>query len=78
VAAAALLDEARALMRSMLAQGPLARRLCLQAVDAALDVDVDDGLALEAMHFGDACASEDKAEGTRAFLEKRPPVFRGR
>lgn len=78
VPAASLLDEARALMRTMLAQGPLARRLCLQAVDAALDVSVDEGLALEAMHFGDACASEDKAEGTRAFLEKRLPVFRGR
>ena len=38
VPAASLLDEARALMRTMLAQGPLARRLCLQAVDAALDL----------------------------------------
>jgi enoyl-CoA hydratase len=78
VPAASLLDEARTLLRTMLAQGPLARRLCLQAVDAGLDVGVDEALALEAMHFGDACASEDKAEGTRAFLEKRPPVFRGR
>ena len=78
VPAAALLDEARRLLKAILAQGPVARRLCLQAVDAGLDATVDDGLALEAARFGDACASEDKAEGTRAFLEKRPPVFHGR
>ena len=78
VPAATLLDEARALLRVMLAQGPVARRLCLQAVDGALDLTVDDALALEATYFGDACASEDKAEGTRAFLDKRPSVFHGR
>ena len=78
VPAATLLDEARALLRVMLAQGPVARRLCLQAVDGALDLTMDDALALEATYFGDACASEDKAEGTRAFLDKRPSVFHGR
>jgi enoyl-CoA hydratase len=78
VPAATLLDEARALLRVMLAQGPVARRLCLRAVDGALDLTMDDALALEATYFGDACASEDKAEGTRAFLDKRPSVFHGR
>lgn len=78
VPAASLLDEARALLRVMLAQGPVAVRLCLQAVDGGLDRTMDDALALESTLFGDACASEDKGEGTRAFLEKRPPVFRGR
>jgi enoyl-CoA hydratase len=65
-------------MRSMLAQGPVARRLCLETVDAALDLGMDEALALEIGHFGAACASDDKAEGTRAFLEKRPPAFHGR
>lgn len=78
VPAATLLEAAHELMRTILAQGPLARRLCLQTVDEALDLGVDDALAVEAAHFGDACASEDKAEGTRAFLDKRPPVFHGR
>lgn len=77
VPADTLLEEARALMRSMLAQGPVARRLCLETVDAALDLGMDEALALEIGHFGAACASDDKAEGTRAFLEKRPPAFRG-
>ena len=41
-------------------------------------VAMDDALAIEATHFGDICASADKAEGTHAFLEKRPPAFVGR
>lgn len=78
VPAESLLGEARKLLHAMLAQGPMAMRLCLQSVDGGLDSAMDDGLALESKLFGDACASEDKGEGTRAFLEKRPPVFRGR
>ena len=78
VPAEVLLDEARALLRTMLAQGPVAIRLCLQSVDGGLDLPVDEALEAEATHFGAACASDDKGEGTRAFLEKRPPVFRGR
>jgi enoyl-CoA hydratase len=78
VPAATLLDDARTLLRAIFAVGPVAVRLCLQAVDQELDVTVDDALELEATHFGDACASDDKGEGTRAFLEKRPAVFRGR
>jgi len=78
VPAASLLDDARALLRTMLAQGPVAVRLCLQAVDGELDVAVDEALDLEATYFGEACASDDKSEGTRAFLDKRAPVFRGR
>ena len=78
VPAASLLDDARTLLRTMLAQGPLAVRLCLQTVDSGLDTSVDQALEIEAAQFGEACASEDKGEGTRAFLEKRAPVFRGR
>ena len=78
VPAATLLDDARTLLRAMLAQGPVAVRLCLDAVDGQVDVTMDEALDREAMRFGEACASEDKGEGTRAFLEKRPPVFHGR
>jgi enoyl-CoA hydratase len=73
-----LVNDSLTLLRTMLAQGPLAVRLCLQAVDGGLDRNVDDALALESTLFGEACASEDKNEGTRAFMEKRPAVFRGR
>jgi enoyl-CoA hydratase len=51
--------------------------LCLATVDQALDLDLDAALAAEAAAFGAACATEDKREGTQAFLEKRPPAFPG-
>ncbi|MEP6591820.1 MAG: enoyl-CoA hydratase-related protein [Gemmatimonadota bacterium] len=73
-----LITAATTLLRTILAQGPLAVALCLETVDRVLDLPVDQGLALEAEMFGRACASEDKGEGTRAFLEKRPPVFGGK
>ena len=66
------------MLRLMLANGPLAMQLAMRAVDGGLDLSVSDALALESKLFGDACASEDKGEGTRAFLEKRSPVFHGR
>lgn len=75
---ATLLDEARAMARTIVAMGPLAVGLCLDQVDRGLDADLDQALALEAEAFGAACASEDKHEGTTAFLEKRAAAFRGR
>jgi enoyl-CoA hydratase len=77
VPADALLDEARAVARTILAMGPRAVALCLATVDQALDLDLDAALAAEAAAFGAACATEDKREGTQAFLEKRPPAFPG-
>lgn len=78
VPAAQLLDEARALLRGILDQGPLAVRLVLEAVDAGYEMSLDDALLLEANHFGLASASEDMKEGTLAFLEKRKANFQGR
>lgn len=73
-----LLDDARAMARTILAMGPRAVELCLSTVDAALDLDLDAALALEAEAFGAASATDDKREGTAAFLEKRPAAFTGR
>ncbi len=78
VAAESLIEESRGLLRLMLANGPLAVQLAMRAVDGGLELSVDNAFALESKFFGDACASEDKGEGTRAFLEKRSPVFHGR
>ena len=50
----------------------------LEAIHRGLTMPLEDGLAFEATLFGVLCASEDMKEGTRAFLEKRKPQFKGR
>ena len=67
-----------ALLRTMLANAPLALALTIEAVDRGLEVGLEAGLVLEASHFGVLAASADMAEGTRAFVEKRPAAFTGR
>jgi len=78
VPAATLLAESEKLLRGILAHGPLAVRLAMEAVDHGLDLTLDDGLLLEANHFGLLAATRDMKEGLTAFLEKRPPRFEGR
>src|SRR6266699_1447095 len=78
VPSAELLAAAEQLVRAILAMGPLAVRLALEAVDQGLEMSLDEGLLLEANHFGLLAATEDMKEGLTAFLEKRPPRFRGR
>ncbi len=73
-----LLAASREFLRKLLSNAPLAISLALETVDAGLNAGVEEGLRLEAASFGVAAASEDKNEGARAFLEKRPPVFLGR
>ncbi len=58
--------------------GPLAVRLALEAVERGLDMSLDEGLLLEANHFGLLAATADMKEGLTAFLEKRAPKFAGR
>ncbi|MEP6732372.1 MAG: enoyl-CoA hydratase-related protein [bacterium] len=77
VSAESLIETARATLTTILAQGPLAVALCIEAVDRGLDMGLDDAIALEASYFGMLSATADKAEGMRAFLEKRPATFTG-
>lgn len=78
VPAASLLAESEQLLRSILAMGPLAVRLAMEAVDQGLEMTLDEGLLLEANHFGLLAATRDMKEGLTAFLEKRQPKFEGR
>src|SRR5438128_338471 len=78
VPAADLLAESEKMMRGILAMGPLAVRLAMEAVDQGLEMSLDEGLLLEANHFGLLAATQDMKEGTTAFLEKRAAKFQGR
>ena len=77
VAAEQLLSTARTLMQQMLANAPLALAACIDVVDRGLQIPLEEATMLEAMQFGVLLATEDTTEGTRAFLEKRTPRFRG-
>ncbi|MBA2626632.1 MAG: enoyl-CoA hydratase, partial [Gemmatimonadales bacterium] len=73
-----LLDESEALLRKILENGPLALRFVIEGVDAGLELSLDEGLLLEANHFGLLSATADMREGTAAFLAKRKAAFSGR
>jgi enoyl-CoA hydratase len=78
VPAGAHLDEARRLARMIAERPPLAVRLGKEAVNHAMEVGLAAGLEFERKLFYLLFASEDKREGMRAFLEKRPGRFTGR
>jgi len=75
---AELLEFSRKWLRGVLANAPLALGLTLQAVDVGLETGLEQGLRFEAAAFGLTTATDDKREGTRAFLEKRQPAFAGK
>ena len=77
VPAAELLPAANAMMQQMLANGPAALALCIEAVNRGADASLEDGLNLEVNHFALLAGTADMAEGMAAFLEKRPARFTG-
>lgn len=78
VAQTELLEACRQWLRKALANAPLAVALTMEAVDLGLNCPLDEGLRFEAAAFGLAAATDDRREGTRAFLEKRRPSFAGK
>jgi len=73
-----LMARAEALSMEIAANAPIAIERTLLAVDSGLDRSLEDGLAEEARHFGQCCATQDKAEGAAAFLAKRPALWTGK
>ena len=69
--------QAESLAQEISRLAPLAIRACLEAVIRGNELPLEEGLALETKLFASLFASDDVREGTRAFLEKRPPVFKG-
>src|SRR5215475_3906070 len=78
VSAAELIPHAEALLGEISANAPIAIKYSLEAVNKGMETSQTEGLALEASFFGLCAGTEDKGEGTRAFLEKRAPQFQGR
>src|SRR3712207_6398415 len=78
VAREAWLDEAKRAARDIAAKGPVATRLAKEGVDRAHETTLTLGVEYERRALYLALASEDAKEGLTAFVEKRPPRFRGR
>jgi enoyl-CoA hydratase len=70
--------RAREMAKKILRQGPLAARLAKIALNASARVDLDSGLLIETLAQALCYSSDDKLEGTTAFLEKRKAKFTGR
>jgi enoyl-CoA hydratase/carnithine racemase len=70
--------RAGAILRKIASNAPMAVKFALTAVNKGLETSQDEGLLLEASYFGLCAGTEDKKEGTSAFLEKRAPQFHGR
>jgi len=78
VAREAWLDEATRAAQEIAAKGPIAVRLAKEAIDKAFEAPLAVGVEFERRAFYLARASEDATEGLNAFVEKRPPDFKGR
>jgi len=73
-----LIPRAEAIAAKIIANAPLAVQYAMEAVNRGMEMPLAEGLYLEATLFGVCCATEDKKEGTSAFLEKRAAAFKGK
>ena len=78
VPASELLEYARGLASKIASKAPLAIAAAKRSINDGIDKPLDEGCHIESMEFGQVCGTEDKDEGTKAFLEKRKPDFKGR
>ena len=78
VPAAELIARAEKVLHQVFSNAPLAVAFSLEAVNKGLEGTQGEGFALEASYFGLCAGTDDKKEGTAAFLQKRAPQFQGR
>src|SRR5436309_3195224 len=78
VPAAELTTRAEAILKRIFSNAPVAVKYSLEAVNKGMETSQAEGLSLEACLFGLCAGTEDKKEGTQAFLQKRPAQFQGR
>lgn len=73
-----LLSKAESILSGILSMAPKAIASVMEVIDRGFDMNLGDALHLEAVHFGNICATLDKNEGVRAFLDKRKAQFKGK
>jgi enoyl-CoA hydratase/carnithine racemase len=73
-----VVERAEAVLKKIIANAPLSVKYALETVNKGLETSVAEGLLIEASLFAVCASTEDKKEGTSAFLEKRAPQFQGR
>jgi enoyl-CoA hydratase len=73
-----LINRAEAILKQIGSNAPIAIKFALEAANRGMETSQSEGLLLEAAYFGLCAATNDKKEGTSAFLEKRAPQFHGR
>src|SRR5262249_23839784 len=73
-----LIARAEEIAQKIIGMAPLAMQYCMEAVNQGMNMTLAERLFLEATLLGVCCATEDKKEGTTAFLEKRAANFQGR
>jgi len=78
VPSADLIGRAEAILNTIVSNAPIALKFALEATNKGLETSQSEGQSLEASYFGLCASTEDKKEGTSAFLEKRTPQFHGR
>jgi len=71
------MDKAKEMAKKIASRGPLAIAYAKEAINRGINTTLDAGCEHEATLFAAICASKDKNEGTKAFLEKRPADFVG-
>lgn len=72
-----LMQEAFQLAREIVQLSPVAVQLAKEAINRSFETQLDEGLAFERKNFYLTFASKDQKEGMQAFIEKRPPDFKG-
>ncbi|WP_315078026.1 short-chain-enoyl-CoA hydratase [uncultured Clostridium sp.] len=73
-----LMDEAKAMANKIIANAPIAVKLCKDAINRGMQVSIDKAVLIEAEDFGKCFSSEDQTEGMTAFLERREKNFQNK
>ena len=73
-----LITEAAKIAEQLIKKGPIALSFAKKGIKASMEVDTQNALMIEGLMAGLLFATEDRAEGSKAFAERRTPVFQGK